>query len=386
MKNILIVSDSLRVGGIQKSLINMLNNLDYTKYNVDVLLFDDSESDLINKNIKVLKSNNILRIIGSTSSQLKKKSFFKFFLRKVLSLLCRIFGSNFIFSILFKSIKINQEYDIAISYSNNVNEKSLYFGYNKFVVERIKAKNKMCWIHIDYILKKRNKIEKKEFEKMDKIILVSKACKNNFDRVYPEYKNKTFVVYNIIEKEEILKLSNENNTQSNDNIFTIISICRIEKNKNVDDQVDIAYKLYQNNLKFKWIVIGNGVDYLRIKEKVKKLNLDDYFSLIGEKKNVYPYIKNSNLLVSTSLSESFGLTIAEALNLDVPVLSLKYPSLVEISSQNVLCENCDEMYKQIKCMIENNEFYRKFSTECYYKITDETIHQQLNEVLEEKND
>ena len=150
--------------------------------------------------------------------------------------------------------------------------------------------------------------------------------------------------------------------------------------------MNIAYKLYQNNLKFKWIVIGNGVDYLKIKEKIKNLNLDNNFLLIGEKKNVYPYIKNSNLLVSTSLSESFGFTIAEALNLGIPVLSLKYPSLVEIASQNILCENCDEMYKKIKYMIENNKFYEDFSTKCYYKITDEAIYQQLDEVFGGEND
>ena len=98
MRKVLIVSDSTRVGGIQKSLINMLNLIDYKKYSIDLLLFNDNHTESINNNVKILPSNKLLRIIGSTSEELNNANLLDCSLRKILSFLCRVFGSNFIFS------------------------------------------------------------------------------------------------------------------------------------------------------------------------------------------------------------------------------------------------------------------------------------------------
>ena len=41
MKSIAIFQCDLRVGGIQKALVNILNEIDYSKCAVDLFLFDD---------------------------------------------------------------------------------------------------------------------------------------------------------------------------------------------------------------------------------------------------------------------------------------------------------------------------------------------------------
>ncbi len=383
MRKVLIVSDSTRVGGIQKSLINMLNLIDYKKYSIDLLLFNDNHTESINNNVKILPSNKLLRIIGSTSEELNNANLLDCSLRKILSFLCRVFGSNFIFSFLYKFISIDGKYDVAISYSNNVNEKSMYFGYNKFVIERVKAYKKKCWIHVDYLSRKRTKIEEQEFLKMDEIILVSNACKRNFEMVYPEFRNKTRVVYNMVNRNDIIKQSDEkiSNEIFDGNVFKIISIGRIEKNKNINSQILIAYKLKQAGLKFKWYVIGNGNDFIKIKKEILKLNIDDCFLLLGEKKNVYPYINSSSLLVSTSLSESFGLTIVEALMLNVPILALNYPTLKELVPQDCICDDVDQLYQKILLMLKNKKVYNSYRSKCQYLINNSIVIKQINDVL-----
>lgn len=382
MKKILIVSDSTRIGGIQRSLVNMLNFIDYSKYSVSLLLFDDQNVEEINKQVKILPSNNILRIIGSTSNELKKQSKFKYIIRKLLSSLCMIFGSNFVFSLLFRKYSIKDKYDIAISYTNNVNSRSLYYGYNKLILEKVKAKQKKCWIHIDYKSRQRDKMEINEFSKMDEIILVSKACKKNFEMVYPEFKNKTTVVYNVVDKNNIIKLSNDDTSENiNDKCFNIISIGRLEKNKNIEAQLLIANKLKLQGLKFNWYVIGNGIDYLKIKNKVLELNIADSFKLLGEKRNVYPYIKKCSLLVSTSLSESFGLAIVEALMLKVPVVALKYPSLNEIVPNDCIYNSLDQMCDRIALLLKNKEQYDIYKKNCFYIIDNDLIKKQIDNVL-----
>lgn len=386
MKRILIVSDSIRVGGIQKSLINMLNIINYDNYSIDLLLFDDKNTKNINKNVNILPSSNFLRLIGSTSSEIKKVSKIKYFERKILSLLCLLFGSNFIFSIIYSRIKIDNEYDIAISYSNNVNNKSLYYGYNKFVLEKVKAKEKKCWIHIDYKNRTRNKNEIQEFNMMDEIILVSNACKNNFNKIYPEFKDKTKVVYNVVNIDETIEeRKKEQPLIIKKNNFNIISIGRLESNKNIESQIIIANKLKQLNMAFKWYVIGNGTNYKKLNKKIHELKLNNDFILLGEIKNVYPFINKSSLLVSTSLSESFGLTIAEAMSLNVPVMVLRYPAISEIVPNNCIFDNIDEMFNKIVMLLNNKEEYSIYKKNCYYLIDNKMIERQINDVLGGKN-
>ena len=383
MKKIIIVSDSTRIGGIQKSLTSFLNSIDYSKYQISLFLFNDENTELINNNVNIIKSNSTLRLIGSTADELKKRSYLKYLTRKMISILAMIFGSNFIFSILFKTISIKEEFDIAISYSNNLNSKSIYFGYNKFVIEKIKAKKKMSWIHVDYLHRNRDQIELKEFQKMDKIILVSNACKNNFEQLYPELREKTAVIYNIINKSEIKQLSEIDDIKMNENIFNIISIGRIENNKNFSMQARIANRIKKEGLSFNWYILGKGIDEEKLKNYIHELRIEDEFILLGEKENVYPYVKKSSLLVSTSLSESFGLTIAEALALDIPVLALEYPTLKEIVSEDAMCKNEDELFKKIQNMIKSKNYYDEFKKNIKYCITNEIIKKQMNSILEE---
>lgn len=380
-KKILFVSDSLRTGGIQKSLIDLLNKFNYEKYDVFLFLFNDNNIDLVNKNVKIIKSNTIFRIIGMTSKEARTKGIFIYFIRLVLSILCKIFSSQVIYSIIYLFINFEDKYDLVISYSNNVNNRSLYYGYNKLVLDKIKANSKISWVHIDYINKQEKKWELKEFNKFNKIVLVSNNCKINFDKVYPSLKDKTVVVYNYLDKNSILKKSIEF-IPNIDKENSILSIGRLEKNKNFEMQLRIAKKLTQSKLNFKWYIIGEGNNKDKLLELSKLYGIEDNVVFLGSKNNVYPYIKNSKILISTSLSESFGLTIAEAQILNTPVIALNYPSLNEIIDDNgIICNSELEMYNNILNLFNNEKEYSLLKEKTVYKIKDDIIDKQLESIL-----
>lgn len=382
-KRILIVSDSLRIGGIQKSLIHLLNNINHKKYDVSLFLFNDQNTEGINEKVTIIKSNYILRTLALTSKEAKKKSKIQFLIRTLFRILCRIFTSNFIYSILYFFLKNQKNFDIAISYSNNVDNKSLYYGYNKYVLKKVSAKTKISWIHIDYATKNYQSWELKEYSKFDKLILVSNSCKNNFDKLYPSLSNKTFVVYNFLSHDSIIEKSEEFSPNFDKNKINIVSIGRIEDNKNFFAQVRIIKNLVIKGINLNLYIIGDGIDKQVLQEKIKEEKLDKNIKLLGNKKNVYPYIKNATFLISTSKSESFGLTIAEALVLKTPVISLNYPALKEIiyNKNGIICNNETDMEEKLYYYIKNNKEYYKLKENTKYLIANEFIKQQFDSAI-----
>ena len=79
MKNILIVADSLSMGGLEKTLIDLCDNLDFTKYNVDLYLFSDGR-DLVpklNKNINLLPNSPFFSTVFNKSVGVSVKTLIK---------------------------------------------------------------------------------------------------------------------------------------------------------------------------------------------------------------------------------------------------------------------------------------------------------------------
>lgn len=384
MKKIIIVSDSLRIGGIQTALKNLLNHLDYSKYNVSLFLFDDSIS-CDNKNVNMIKSNFLLRIISLTLSDAKKRGYFIYLLRGFLSLLCKIFGANLVYSLIFFFMKKKKGYDIAISFSNNGNIKSTYFGYNKFVLSKIEANKKISWLHVDYEkMNMNNKINNREYENFDNIITVSKATKNKFLKFNPKLSNKTLIIYNYLNYKYILDKSSEKiNFNFNKNVFNIICVARLDNNKNQIMQLRTIKKLKDLRLNFNWYFIGDGPDRYLLENYIKENSLEKNVKLLGCIENCFPYIKNVDLLVSTAKSESYGLTLAESLVLNTPVVALYYEAVTEIITKNngIICYNEDEFFDKIKTLISDNHEYAKLKENSLINDYDDIISKEISKLF-----
>lgn len=352
MKYILFSLEHLHCGGVERCLIELLNNIDYNKYKVDLLLFNEV-GDLIkevndNVEIKYVIPNNkynhkiINRIYKSIKTRLYR--FFPYLINR--------------------EIKKNK-YDVEIAYMH---------GYITKLISKIKSDAiKIAWIHTDI---KECKIAqssnlKKYLHKFNNIVCVSNGVKKSLDKLYPEFKNKSKVIYNIIDKKRILKLSKEE-VDFKFKKNTIIGVGRFYNVKRFDLLLKAHKLLKDDGIESNIILVGYGDSINEYKRLIAELNIEDSVEIIGFKENPYPYIANSDIFVLSSDYEGLPTVICEAMALGKPIISTKCSGAIELIGNDeygILCE-CGNEYmikNSIKKVLEDRALLNKLEKKSYEK-------------------
>lgn len=359
-KRILFVALSLKTGGIERALVEQLNNIDYKKYDVDLFLFSKIGAYLadLSPSVNCLKCSKLLSFVGLTRLEAKRDCL-TYLIRILLVLLAKSLGSKLLYRFIFLFIKPLSGYNYAISYVHNVNDRSLYFGCNEFVLRCVNSCYKFAWIHSDYNLSGMNsKYNKKIYQQFDGVINVSLAMKHKFDLLGVVSTNKSNVVYNRMDYQMILSKSQKYNIPKQ-RVFSIITVGRIEKMKGVEDLLNVAKSLTLKGYTFFGIFVGDGVMYKWAKKYIQLYQMNSHVELIGNLNNPYPYVKSSDLYVSGSYSETFGLAIAEALFLNVPVVAYRNDSITELldGSNGIICETFESVENCICELINDRQKY-----------------------------
>lgn len=315
-KRILIVIDNLLGGGAEKVLISLLNNWNYDKYDVDLLLLT-YEGVYIDKIPTQVKVNYIFNLKGTSFNNILNK-----IVRKVLFYYISFFDARFI----YKHI-IRNKYDSEIAFMEGISTKIVAASSNN--------STKIAWMHTDpsdyhwYKKYYRNLNQEKEvYKKFDKIVCVSKDAKGGFKKLYGDLKNKLIVIYNAIDINEIMENSEQFNVTYEE--VTVCAVGSLEKQKGFDRLITIHSKLIKQGINHNLIIIGEGSKRNELELLIKKLGVDKSVNLIGFKVNPYPYIKASDILVCSSYSEGFSLVIAEAIILGKAIVSTKCSGPIEL--------------------------------------------------------
>ena len=215
-KKLLFVMESLGIGGAEKSLVTLLSQLDYSKYDVDLFLFHPKGEfmDLIPNEVNLLNVPEDFKrfILGPKESlkELVRGRKFKLLIYKTIEVANMAFNKFVLnkeyigWNIIKQSFEtIEKEYDVAIGF---LEKKSIYF-----IVDKVKAKKKIGWIHIDYSkIENNHKLDNMYFRNLNNIITVSDHCKEVLDEEFPHYKDKTKIIQNIISPTLIDSMSNKN--------------------------------------------------------------------------------------------------------------------------------------------------------------------------------
>lgn len=365
MKKILFISRSMNTGGVERALVNQLYAIDKEKYDISLFLFSDTGALMedIPKQVKLIKGNFLLRCIGKTREE-SKETLLTYIVRNTMAVAAKIVGSKRIFSILFFSCKRLKGYDYAISYQNDVDDRSLYYGCNLFALKKVDADKKIAWIHADYsYLRKTVKWDEKLLSKFDAVVNVSGAMKSKFNKLGIIESERSYTVYNRLLDAEIKQKSVQiDEIEAKDDLrFTLITVCRLDKLKSVYELCVVANKLRDKGLNYKWYFCGTGPENDRCKQFIRECKLEDHVCFLGEKSNPYPYIRRADLFVSGSVLETFGLSIAEALILNTPVVAMQYDAVTEIiknGENGIVVDNFDDMADVIIRIIENDAYYK----------------------------
>lgn len=335
-KNILFAVFDLRSGGTEKVLQVILNNLDYSKYNVDllVLIAQGYYCGKINKNVNVI---NLFSDYNEWSEKFKEKGIDK------------VLHEN-----------LSSKYDIQISFGEGFQAiVACYFG-------NVNAK-KICWIHRDsdmskeYVLDYRN-----DYYNMDKLVFVSHGALKSFVRLIgKEIESKCMVIYNPIDINLILQQSKEPIDYKKDKFITL-AIGRLCLEKGFHSLIHAHKSLIENGIDSELLILGEGPDTLMFKDMIDKLNLKNSVKLIGFVDNPYPWIAMCDIVVSSSQFESYSLVIAEAMILKKPIVSTITVGSIELLQYKygLLVDNSEYgLYYGLKAMITSKELRNHYMNE-----------------------
>lgn len=384
MKKILFMCINMNIGGTEKALLTMLNEMDRRKYDITLFMLEEHGGFLnqIPDGIKVmyLKEYKTLKKFINNPPQLVAKELIKN--RKVISGLSVLFV--YIISKLMKDISIyykyilsnvdtlNEEYDIAIAYAGPMD----FISY--FVINKIKSKKRVQWIHFDISKIGFNvNFAKKIYDKFDKVFVVSNEGKDKLINFLPSLKDKTEVFFNIISCKMIEKMSYEGEGFSDDFDGTrILTVGRLSKEKGQDLIIPVLKKLKENGYKVRWYCIGDGPAKKEYEKLVDKLNIKDDFIFLGSKLNPYTYMKECNIYVQPSKHEGYCITLGEARCFNNPIVTTNFTGANEqIVNENtgLVCEiNEEEIYKAIKKLLDDKKLYKNIKDNLNNEIVDST--------------
>lgn len=334
-KKVLFVIDSLETAGAEKSLVTLLSLLDYSKMEVDLLLFSHGNplEELLPPEVNMLSPLNYsnfakLSLQAAIIYSLKNKKINMLSSRLSYSLKIRKAKlsnpqkARLYWESISKVIPTNEKnYDIAISYAQGIP--------TFYVAEKIIATKKFAWVNASLRLKEEDKsFQKQYYDYFQTIVTVSETAKSIFLETFPDYHSKTKVIYDITDFNFIKDMA-EVDVGYNDS-FTgtrILTIGRIASQKGYDIALEACKILKEKGFHFKWYVLGKGPLEEKVKQYIAENALSNYFILLGTKTNPYPYIKQADIYVQTSRYEGYGLAIAEARMLNVPVVTTRFEAV-----------------------------------------------------------
>lgn len=367
-KKLLFVIPSLDAGGGEKSLVNLLNSLDFNKFQVDLVLFKPSGifMKLIPKEVHLVSLSQNYQafskpIATSMLSFLKKGNIGLIWSRLNYTI------TNFInknkgiaeqktWDYLKSSIgQLDKEYDVAIGF---LEKSSIYF-----VVDCVSATRKIGFIHNDYDqLDLDSDFDLPYFKKLSTIATVSEECADVLKKNFPSEQDKIRVIYNIVSSQLIHKLAAapcEIDTKD----MVLLSIGRLHPQKGFDIALEAALILKNKNITFRWYVIGEGAERKSLESNIEAKGLQDCFILLGLKENPYPYIKAATICVQTSRYEGKSIAIDEAKILHKPIVVTNFTTAKDQISNNetglIVAMNPESIVEGILKFTEDTAFRNK---------------------------
>jgi glycosyltransferase involved in cell wall biosynthesis len=365
MKNkLLFVIDSLIIGGAEKSLLSLLNKIDPSMYEIDLLLFKRGEEleKYLPEYVNILPILKYFQFTHNGGFPVDKIVTFPFFrIKTTVSLKLNNFKKRPIHSeqVVFKSIKNIMEpaqikYDVAIAYSQGMP--------TYYVAKKVHALKKLAWINTDYVNTQYDKeFDFESYREMDKIITVSQHTKESVSQIREEYNSKVELILDIVDPTIINKMAQEHpDVEFSNSFVNIVTVGRLVTAKSFDMAIEVARLLKKSGYRFKWYGIGEGPERKKLQALIDKYKLNDDFILLGKKLNPYPYMKNCDLYVQTSVKEGFGLTVIEAKILNKPIVCTNFPTAKEIINHNVdgliVEQEINSIYSGIKKYLDDVSF------------------------------
>ena len=215
--------------------------------------------------------------------------------------------------------KLSESFDTAIAF--------LEGGATYYVADHVQAKNKIAFVHIEYEKSGFTpSLDHRCYNKINWIYAISYGVRDSFLHMYPLYKDKIKIFYNIINTELIWKRAIEG-TGFTDHFdgFRIVTIGRLHYQKGYDMMIPVLKKLKQTGQEIRWYILGDGPQRKKIEQGIKKAGLKKDIILLGMVRNPYPYLLQCDLYVHITRYEGKSIAIEEAQVLGKAIIASDCP-------------------------------------------------------------
>lgn len=383
MKHILFINGHLNAGGVERSLVDVLKQMDYSKYTVDLLLLEDTGDHILElpPEVNVL-FRDIHHTYGSFASSIWQclaahdwmclRLRFLFLLRKV-------FGVSALKSAATVLLG-KHHYDCVVgfrpgicsdlaAYSVQADRRITWWHHGEFNVDRA-VYGDMCW-------------------KMNAVAVVSLSCKDMLQGQLPELADKLVCIPNMLDAEAIWQKAG--NSPYAGDMLHIVSAGRLAPEKHFENIIPAAKTLRETGIDFTWHIVGEGPERSELEALIAENGLKDHVILEGSKANPYPYMKYADLFVHPSYVESQGLTVLEAMALGIPCVvtkSLGPCEFIEDGVNGLLTEQSPEsLTEKVLTILNDKELYRqiKENTKCPERFSPDRIIKQIKTMIDGEN-
>lgn len=344
MKKVLFFIHDLKSGGAEKVLVNLVNHMDRSRFDITVMtLFDTG----VNKQF--------------LNRAIKYKSVFKREFRGN-RILLQLFKPEFLFRTMVKD-----RYDILISYLEGSSTRIIGGCTDNSV-------RKIAWRHIsetekEFIQCYRSLKEAKQiYSRYDLVACVSEAVKNNFMARIGEFILPVKVLYNTVETEVITRkaLEKVDNPAFEYNGLKLIGVGKVRPRKGFMRLAEVHKQLQSEGYRYKLFVLGEGEEQSKIEKYLQENNLQDTFCFLGYDTNPYKYVAKSDLFICSSYEEGFSTAATEALIVGTPVFTTDCSGMREMLGYNnefgMVVENSEDgIYKGLKKILDDPAVLRYYS-------------------------
>lgn len=336
-KRIFISMHYLELGGAEMSLFGLLQAMDYSQYEVDLFIHRHQGElmQFVPKEVNLLPEISAYSCIESPMTEaMSKVQFGVMWGRLKAKWRARKYqpedASKPQYAIYqyiaqevapyLPSLDKYGEYDLAISFLQPHN----------YVLSKVKAKKKACWIHTDYTKVELDvEAELPVWSAYDHIVSISPDVTKSYLQVFPSLKDKIVEIENILSSKFVRKRAEEIDVsdeipKKKENI-NILSVGRFSDAKNYDNVPDICRRIREKGMDLHWYIIGFGDETL-IRQKIQEVDMEDYVIILGKRTNPYPYIKACDIYAQPSRYEGKSVTVREAQMLCKPVVITDYPT------------------------------------------------------------
>lgn len=360
-KKIIFVNQALWIGGIETALVNLINKLDYNKYDVTCLITQNylDMADRLPKNCRLIVADRQSLVTFTKPYKFKKlydileepqgATRFRRLLWHILNFLFKAL-ENHLYSTYIKEQLKDESFDTAVIYSDRTAETA---------VKAINAKKFLMFYHHGAMRKEYH--DRYGYKKSEKIIAVSDNIAQELKTYRKKYANKIVTVNNVIDIDSIIEKSKEHIEDGlfPENKFNIVSCGRLSPVKGLNFAVEAIAKLVkEGHTDINWYIVGGGPIEKEIKEQIATLKMDNHIFMLGMRNNPYPYMEKCNLFIQPSLFEGYSLSIMEAKILGTPILATYAAAgnQIENGVDGFLCDtNTTSVYKNILRLYKNRE-------------------------------